>query len=300
MTNSVPRSSQEQWRVRANASLAGGVSSNTRLLNPPLIVEKGRGCRIWDVDGKEYVDHLLGQGPNFLGYAHPRVLPKVLEAQAGGVIFAATHPREIEAAERLLNVLSWADLIRFGSSSSEMVQAALRMARVSTGRTRFVRFHGHYHGWFDNIHIRSRGASYEPFGGGQSAAALADATVLQWNDLSAFEEAVTSDPDGLAAVIMEPMMFNAGAILPLPGYLEAIREICTRYGIVLIFDETISGFRVALGGAAERLGVTPDLAIYGKAMAAGYPCAAVAGKRELFAGVSTGRSIRRWRPSALS
>jgi glutamate-1-semialdehyde 2,1-aminomutase len=212
----------------------------------------------------------------------------VLEAQADGVIFAATHPREIEAAERLLNILNWADLLRFGSSSSEMVQAGLRMARFSTGRTRFVRFHGHYHGWFDNIHIRSHGDSYETFGGGQLSAALADAVVLQWNDLSAFEAAVAADPEGLAAVIMEPMMFNAGAILPLPGFLEGVREICTRHGIVLIFDETISGFRVALGGAAQRFGVTPDLAVYGKAMAAGYPCAAIAGRRELFAGVSTG------------
>ena len=142
---------------RAMRALAGGVSSNTRLLNPHLIVERASGCRLWDVDGTEYVDYLLGQGPNFLGYAPPRVVEKIVAAQRDGIIYAATHHREIEAAERVLAVLPWAEQLRFGSSSSEMIQAAMRIARNATGRRNVLRFHGHYHGWFDNIQIRSDG-----------------------------------------------------------------------------------------------------------------------------------------------
>jgi glutamate-1-semialdehyde 2,1-aminomutase len=273
---------------RALRALAGGVSSNTRLLNPHLIVQRAAGCRIWDADGTEYLDYLLGQGPNVLGYAPPRVVEKVLAAQHDGVIYAATHLREIEAAERVLDVLGWAETMRFGSSSTEMVQAALRMARAATGRAQVVRFHGHYHGWLDNIYTRNDGTVAAPASQGQPASALRDVSVLEWNDVAAFEQLMTEHGSEIAAVIMEPVMLNAGVIIPEPGYLEAVRRLCTEHGAVLIFDETISGFRVALGGAAERFGVHPDLAVYGKAMAAGWPCAAIAGRRDLFAGVASG------------
>jgi glutamate-1-semialdehyde 2,1-aminomutase len=273
---------------RALSVLAGGVSSNTRLLSPHLIVDRAAGCRIWAADGTEYLDYLLGQGPNVLGYAPPRVLEKVLAAQRDGVIYAATHRREIEAAERVLAVLGWAETMRFGSSSTEMVQAALRMARAATGRSRVVRFHGHYHGWLDNIYARNEGTVAAPASLGQPAGALADVLVLEWNDAAAFGQLLAAQGSEIAAVIMEPVMLNAGVIVPEPGYLEAVRRICTERGVVLIFDETISGFRVALGGAAERFGVHPDLAVYGKAMAAGWPCAAIAGRRDLFAGLASG------------
>jgi glutamate-1-semialdehyde 2,1-aminomutase len=279
---------QSEYQQRALRALAGGVSSNTRLLNPHLIVDRAAGCRLWDVDGTEYLDYLLGQGPNFLGYAPPRVVEQVLNAQRDGIIYAATHRGEIEAAERVLAVLPWADVLRFGSSSSEMVQAGLRMARQATGRRLVLRFHGHYHGWFDNIHIRSAGERALPGSLGQVPDALDPTVTIPWNDADAFRRAVADHGADLAAVIMEPMMLNAGAIEPLPGYLATVRELCTRRGIVLCFDETISGFRLALGGAAERFGVYPDLAVYGKAMAAGWPCAALVGRRELFDGVATG------------
>jgi glutamate-1-semialdehyde 2,1-aminomutase len=273
---------------RAMRALAGGVSSNTRLLNPHLIVDRAAGCRLWAADGTEYLDYLLGQGPNVLGYAPPRVLEKVLAAQRDGVIYAATHRREIEAAERVLAVLGWAETMRFGSSSTEMVQAALRMARAATGRSLVVRFHGHYHGWLDNIYTRNEGPVATSASLGQPAGALADVLVLEWNDAAAFEQLLAARGSEIAAVIMEPVMLNAGVIVPEPGYLETVRRICTERGVALIFDETISGFRVALGGAAERFGVHPDLAVYGKAMAAGWPCAAIAGRRDLFAGVASG------------
>jgi len=277
-----------EYQRRALRALAGGVSSNTRLLNPHLIVERAAGCRLWDVDGTEYLDYLLGQGPNFLGYAPPRVVEQVGRAQRDGIIYAATHRGEIEAAERVLAVLPWADVLRFGSSSSEMVQAGLRMARQATGRRLVLRFHGHYHGWFDNILIRSVGERALPGSLGQVPDALDQTITIPWNDSDAFRRAVADHGADLAAVIMEPMMLNAGAISPGPGYLATVRELCSRRGIVLCFDETISGFRLALGGAAERFGVHPDLAVYGKAMAAGWPCAALVGRRELFDGVASG------------
>ena len=214
---------QHDLQQRARRALAGGVSSNTRLLNPHLIVQRAAGCRIWDADGTEYLDYLLGQGPNILGYAPPRVVEKVLAAQRHGVIYAATHQREIEAAERVLAVLGWAETMRFGSSSTEMVQAALRMARAATGRTRVVRFHGHYHGWLDNIYTRNEGAAAVPASLGQPADALRDVSVLEWNDVQAVEQIMTAQGSEIAAVIMEPLMLNAGVIVPEPGYLEAVR-----------------------------------------------------------------------------
>lgn len=286
MSNTITQ--QQGLQQRALKVLAGGVSSNTRLLNPHLIAERGEGSRLWDVDGKEYIDYLLGQGPNFLGYAPPQVVEKVIAAQRGGVIYAATHRREIEAAERVLSILPWADVMRFGSSSSEMVQASLRMSRQATGRSLILRFHGHYHGWFDNILIRSDGDVALPGSLGQVPEALDQTITIAWNDVPAFQRALAEHGREIAAVIMEPIMLNAGAIEPLPGYLQAVREACTRLGIVLIFDETISGFRLGLDGAAGKFGVDPDLAVYGKAMAAGWPCAALVGRRDLFDGVASG------------
>ncbi|MBV9922122.1 MAG: aminotransferase class III-fold pyridoxal phosphate-dependent enzyme [Pseudonocardia sp.] len=283
-----PGDAQAALRRRALDVLAGGVSSNTRLLNPHLIVDRAQGCRLWDVDGREYIDYLLGQGPNFLGYAPARVVEKVLAAQRDGVVYAATHRGEIEAAERVLEALGWAETMRFGSSSTEMVQAALRMARAATGRERVLRFHGHYHGWLDNVYTRTEEGEVLPGSKGQLASALREVDTIEWNDLAAFERFMSDHGDEVAAVIMEPIMLNAGVIPPEPQYLEGVARICHLRGVVLVFDETISGFRVAIGGAAERFGVHPDLAIYGKAMAAGWPCAALVGRRDLFAEVATG------------
>ncbi|SKA81690.1 glutamate-1-semialdehyde 2,1-aminomutase [Agreia bicolorata] len=280
---------QQDFQERANRVLAGGVTSNTRLLNPHLIVERGSGSRLFDVDGREYIDFLLGQGPNFLGYAPPRVVAKLAEAQKDGVIFAATHRREVEAAERILTIFPWAETLRFGSSSSEMVQAALRIARQNTGRKYILRFHGHYHGWFDNIQIRSEDGKAGVGSLGQVPEALEQVITISWNDTEEFLRTLRERGHEIAGVIMEPIMLNSGAIEPRPGYLEAVRQACSDNGSVLIFDETISGFRLGLSGASGRFGVSPDLAVYGKAMAAGWPCAALIGKRELFAEVATGR-----------
>jgi glutamate-1-semialdehyde 2,1-aminomutase len=268
-------------RQRALACIPGGVNSNVRLLGPAVFFDRAEGAWLWDVDGNDYVDYLLGQGPNFLGHADPEVNRAVADACAAGMVYGAQHPLEVEAAESLCAAVGWAQMVRFGLSGTEMVQAALRLARAVTGRRRFVRFEGHYHGWLDNVLVSMDGGTAGPGSAGQVAGHLDDSFVLPWNDATVLSALLDRHGDDIAAVIMEPVMFNAGSITPREGYLARVRELCDAHGVVLIFDEVISGFRVALGGAAAVFGVTPDLATYGKAMAGGWPVAALAGRAEL-------------------
>jgi glutamate-1-semialdehyde 2,1-aminomutase len=279
----------DELLARATELTPGGVHSNVRLTGARRFFARGEGAWLWDVDGNDYVDYLLGQGPSFLGHAPAAVMDAVADACRRGLVFAAQHELEVEAAELFLGSLGWADRVRFGLTGTEMVQAALRLARAATGRTRFVRFEGHYHGWLDNVLVAVAEDGARPASAGQPPEALADAIVLPWNDLGAVEQALARHGDDTAAVRMEPMMCNAGAIPPRPGYLEGVREACDRHGTVLVFDEVITGFRVAPGGAAARFGVVPDLAVYGKALAGGWPVAALAGRRELMEPFGSGR-----------
>jgi glutamate-1-semialdehyde 2,1-aminomutase len=279
----------DQWSLRAARRLPGGVNSNVRLDAAPLFFERGRGAWLWDIDGNDYIDYLLGQGPAFLGHAPEPVLAAVSEASRRGMVFGAQHELEVEAAELLCDTLGWPDMVRFGSSGTEVVQAALRVARAATGRKKFVRFEGHYHGWLDNVLLSYGERGPGPGSKGQLGHHLDDCLVLGWNDLAALEALLEASGSEVAAILMEPMMLNAGAIEPRPGYLEGVRSLCDRHGIVLIFDEVITGFRLAMGGAAERFGVVPDLATYGKAMAGGWPVGALVGRAELMEPVGTGR-----------
>jgi glutamate-1-semialdehyde 2,1-aminomutase len=239
--------------------------------------ERGEGAWLWDVDGNDYVDFVLGQGPLILGHAPARVARAVETASKNGMVFGAQHRLEIDAAEAMKEALGWPDLVRFGSSGTEIVQIAFRLARAVTDRDRIVQFEGHYHGWLDNVFVSLSGDRIVPGSDGQLSNALSETLVLPWNDSQALAEAADRYSGEIAAVVMEPVMFNAGAIPPRVGYLEEVREICTAHGILLIFDEVVTGFRLGLGGAAAYFGVTPDLATYGKAMAAGWPIAALAG-----------------------
>ena len=274
---------------RAAKSIPGGVNSNVRLSAPRVFFDHGRGARLWDVDGNEYVDYVLGQGPCFLGHAHPFVNRAVAKACEAGMVFGAQHELEVEAVESLLGAVGWAEQGRLGSTGTECVQAALRVARAATGRNRFVHFEGHYHGWLDNILMQVAGGHPVPVSLGQVAGQLAETCVLPWNDADALEELLAESGETIAAVIMEPVMINNGAIAPLPGYLARVRELCDEYGVILIFDEVITGFRVARGGAAARYGVTPDLATYGKAMAGGWPVGALLGRADLLSLLSDGK-----------
>ncbi len=283
--------SRTLWE-RSKRSLAGGVSSNVRAgAKPfPLFFERAEGAMIYDVDGNGYIDYALGQGPLILGHSPPRVLDAVNAAMRKGQLYAGQHELEIQVAETLVQLIPCAELCRFGLSGSEVVQAAMRLARAVTGRTKILRFEGHYHGWFDNVLLNvatpvdQAGPRERPRvslgSAGQVESVRKDYVVLPWNDLALVEDLFSEMGDSIAAVITEPMMCNTSAIPPAPGYLEGVRRICDQYGALLIMDEIITGFRLGLQGAQGRFGVTPDLATFGKAMAGGFPCSALVGKRE--------------------
>jgi glutamate-1-semialdehyde 2,1-aminomutase len=274
----------DELHTQALGLTPGGVHSNVRMQGPLVFFERGQGAWLWDVDGNDYVDYLLGQGPNFLGHAPSLVSEAVAEACERGVIYGAQHPLEVVAARSLLEALGWADMVRFGLSGTEMVQAALRLARAATGRRKFLRFEGHYHGWLDNVLLGSSADDVPgPASAGQLPSHLDDCIILPWNDVTALEYAMDQHADEIAAVLTEPMMCNNGAVSPREGYLQRMRELCDQHGSILVFDEVITGFRLALGGAAEHFGVAPDLATYGKAMAGGWPVAALAGRGDLMA-----------------
>ncbi|MPY85940.1 MAG: aminotransferase class III-fold pyridoxal phosphate-dependent enzyme, partial [Actinophytocola sp.] len=232
--------------------------------------------------------YMLGQGANFLGHVPEVVLDAAYAAAGNGLICGGQHEYEIRASEAVCEAVGWADMVRFGVTGTEAVQAALRLARAVTGRTKVLRFEGHYHGWLDNVLMAEHDGSWGTASKGQLESHLTDFITLPWNDADAITELFRREGERIAAVIMEPIMINNGVIEPVTGYLEWVRRQCCRYGIVLIFDEIISGFRVGVGGAAARFGVTPDLATYGKAMGGGFPVSAVAGKADLMRRFGTG------------
>jgi glutamate-1-semialdehyde 2,1-aminomutase len=289
---------------RACQALAGGVSSEFRKYGPPhpLFYERGAGSHIVDIDGNEYLDFTLSQGPLILGHSHPRVLSEVAQASATGQLFAGQHRRELELAETLQRLIPCAELLRFSLSGSEADHAALRLARAVTGRPRFLRFEGHYHGWFDNVALSVSSPSLEALGSrehptpvrwtaGLPAGIENQCRVLPWNDLALVDQMLRNSSGEIAAIITEPVMCNSGCIEPAPGFLAGLRTRCDAQGIVLIFDEVITGFRLGLGGAQKHYGVTPDLAIFGKAMASGYPISVLAGKRSFMEKIADGTVI---------
>jgi glutamate-1-semialdehyde 2,1-aminomutase len=289
MTLNIVGVESKNLRKRALATIPGAVNSNIRLSAPPVFFERAKGATLWDVDGQEYIDYVLGQGPHFLGHACVPVNAAVAEACEKGMLFGATHALEVEAAELVLEALGWADRLRLGLTGTECVQAALRLARAATGRHKFVRFDGHYHGWLDNVLIGPDERPSRSASEGQMASYLDDSFILEWNNADALEALLREQGDTVCAVIMEPMMVNTGAIEALPGYLARVRELCNEHQVVLIFDEVITGFRLARGGAAELYGVVPDLAIYGKAIGGGWPVAAIAGRADLMDSFGTGQ-----------
>ena len=287
MNSGLSISSDKNLLARAQKVLPGGVNSNVRLAVKDTFIVRGSGSRVWDLEGNEYIDYLLGQGPNFLGHANKEILIAVNATMQDGMLFGAQNPLEVEAAERVLDAIGWAEQLRFNVTGTEAVQAALRIARASTGKSKYIRFQGHYHGWLDNVLASTKLGVGNPVSLGQPPSALSECLVLPWNDLEAVIKAISENSD-IAAIITEPMMVNTGAIVPEIGFLEGLREICTEKKIILIFDEVITGFRLSRGGAAQRFGVTPDLGTYGKAIAGGYPVAAIAGSEKLMHKVGTG------------
>jgi glutamate-1-semialdehyde 2,1-aminomutase len=271
--------------------IAGGVNSNFRIgmAGGPLVFERGEGAYLIDADGNRLIDYYCGMGAMVLGHTPAGVQQAVKDQVERGILYAGQSEIEFEAAKILCERIPSAQRIRFGSSGSEVAQAAVRLARAATGKRIILKFEGHYHGWFDNILW-----STAP---GENAAGPADAPtlvsgsvgqdpidavgldVIGWNDLAALEARLARGD--IAGVIMEPAMCNQGAIAPAPGYLEGALAACRRHGAILIFDEVITGFRLGRSGAQARFGVTPDLSIFAKAIANGFPVAAIVGRADL-------------------
>ncbi len=273
---------------RARAWLARGVATAIRAPQQPVPITFGsaRGSSLTDIDGNRYVDYALAYGPLLLGHSPEAVLAAVRDQLGTGLGYGACHRGEAALAEALCRIVPCAELCVFSSTGSEAVHAALRIARAATGRRRVVKFLGHFHGWLDPLAIGVPGLPDRgPSTGGQDPLASAAVTVCPWNDLAALADALTDD---VAAVIMEPVAVNGGCLLPEPGYLEAVRDMTRRNGTLLVFDEVITGFRLALGGAQERCGVVPDLAVLGKALGSGFPISAVCGSAEAMAEVAAG------------
>lgn len=277
---------------RAKKSLAGGVSSEFRKYSHPhaLFYSHSKGVYTYDIDGNKYLDFTLSQGPLLVGHSHPHVLKRIRDYSEKGQLFAGQHILEIELAEKLQKHIPSAELIRFCLDGSTAVQTALRIARAKTKNQKFIRFEGHYHGWLDNV---AWGITYDaekmgprenakalPWTDGVSSNTEDEFIILPWNDLELLKKKVEAHHLDIAAIITEPIMCNNGCILPEEGFLKGLREICDSYNITLIFDEVITGFRTSLGGAQKYFGVTPDLSIFAKALASGYPLSAVVGKTE--------------------
>jgi len=285
---------------RACQSLAGGVSSGLRRsVRPyPLYFDSGSGPRVTDVDGNTYIDYGLAWGPLILGHSPPEITQAIATQAARGLTFGAQHDLEFEVAERLTQIVPCADRVAFANSGTEAVQVALRLARAITQRPKFLKFEGHYHGWDDSVlvsfhptqaQVDAANGGPVPIGAGQRA--HDGSLVVEWNDRQAVEDAFRDHSEQISALICEPMLCNSGCIAPDPGFLEFLREITSRHGALLIFDEVITGFRLHLSGAQGYYGVVPDLATYAKALGGGIALSALAGGSEHMDWIATGTVV---------
>lgn len=284
--------SKAAWN-RTSVSLSGGVSTGLRAsMKPhPLFFERGDGPYLTDIDGNRYTDYVLGWGPVILGHGHPGLTAAVTERLPMGATYGSGHMLEALAAEAVLSLIPGTERVLWSNTGSEANQVALRLARAYTGRGRFVKFRGHYHGWSDTFLIGYRPDANGELGlssAGQSPHSLDDAELVDWGDLEALTAVLENEVNDIAAVFLEPVLVNSGVISPPEGFLIAVRELCDRTGTILVFDEVITGFRIARGGAVERFGVIPDLVVLAKAIAAGFPLAAIAGKAKILDQVTSG------------
>jgi glutamate-1-semialdehyde 2,1-aminomutase len=296
------RAKQQALYRRATRTLPGGANSNFRAWGEDTIyVDRGKGGRIWDVDGNEYIDLRMGYGPVILGHADERVDDHVNERMRQGVSFSLTSEDEVRAMELLKELNPWVDMARMTVSGTEATMHAMRVARAYTGRTKIVKFEGQYHGVHDYAlisvaptNMAELGDEENPVGlaWGRGIPAAIARTIIpaRYNNIEFLRRLFEREGDDIAAVIVEPVLGNAQGILPKPGFHQAIRALTEEFGILLIFDEVKTGFRFARGGAAEFFGIRPDLATYAKAMGNGYPAAAFGGRQEIMDMLPSGGS----------
>jgi glutamate-1-semialdehyde 2,1-aminomutase len=282
--------------ARARQSLVEGVNSPSRGLavygDGPVMLERGHGTQVWDADDTQYTDFMMSFGALIHGHAHPALVSVVGQAMAEGSHFAAATSAEVDAAERFRRLVPSAEVVRFTNTGSEATMLALRLARAHTRRTKFLKFEGHYHGWYDpyltNAHSHPpqqlgppENPKKIPDSQGIPQSTFDDVLVAPWNDVPALERVMREHGRELAAVITEPIMANMGCIPPREGYHQRLRELTLDWGALLIFDEVVTGFRYAPGGCQQLYGIRPDISTFGKALGAGFPVGAVAGPRSI-------------------
>ena len=282
---------QDRSRIlyqQAKKSLVGGVNSPVRAFEGvegiPLFIKKASGSRLWDEDGNEYIDYVGSWGPMILGHAHPRVVEAIKRTLENGTSFGAPTELEVQLAEEVKKCVPSIDLIRMVNSGTEATMGAIRLARGHTGRDKILKFDGCYHGHGDSFLVQAGSGAMTlgtPDSPGVPASVVEHTLGAAFNDLESVREKVDAFPDQIAAIIVEPVAGNMGVIPPESGFLEALRELCDQNRILLIFDEVMTGFRVALGGAQQLYGVHPDLTTFGKIIGGGLPVGAFGGRREI-------------------
>ena len=282
---------------RACKTLATGVSTAFRknVTPVPMYFERGEGPYLFDVDGNRFLDYALAWGPLIVGNNHPRLTQAITDQLASAYTYGAQHFGEIDLAEKMVAAIPSLERVIFSNTGTEAVQASLRLARGFTGKEKIIKFEGHYHGWLNNVLVSNHPSS-DQFGqtvadcGGQPPAEYSLTLTCPWNDLPALEALLEANTGEIAAVLTEPILVNAGSCMPGEGYLAGVIEVCRKHGAVSIFDEVITGFRLALGGAREYFQLEPDLSVYAKAMAGGFSISAVGGRAEIFAAIEDGRT----------
>jgi glutamate-1-semialdehyde 2,1-aminomutase len=263
--------------------LPGGVDSPVRAYKPyPFFAEYAKGSKIVDVDGKSYIDYCLAYGPMVLGHANPDVMAEVITQLKRGSAYGVPTENEIELAKLVVKKVPCAEMIRFVNSGTEATMSAIRLARAATDKKKIIKFEGAYHGAHDYVLVKSgSGAAGLPDSPGVPEETTKNTILVPFNNEDVLVDLINTESDSIAAIIVEPIMGNIGIIPPMDKYLEFLRDITTENDIILIFDEVITGFRIAEGGAQEYFGVTPDLVTFGKILGGGFPIGALAGKKEL-------------------
>lgn len=267
----------------AKKFLPGGVDSPVRAYKPyPFFAERAEGSKIYDVDGRNYIDYCLAYGPLMLGHANPTIIEEVSKQLKNGTAYGVPTENEIKLAKQVVQRVPCAEMVRFVNSGTEATMSAIRLARAFRGRNKIVKFEGSYHGAHDCVLVKSgSGAVGLPDSPGIPEDTTKNTILVPFNDENALLELFKNEGENIAAVIVEPVMGNVGCIPPKEGYLKFLRKITAENGIILIFDEVITGFRIAKGGAQEYFGVTPDLVTFGKILGGGFPIGALAGKKEI-------------------
>ena len=287
------RSESKRLFARAQNFIPGGVNSPVRAFRAvggdPLFIKKADGAFIYDEDDNAYIELINSWGPMILGHNHPLIREAVIKAMENGTSFGAPTAREVEIAELIVSMVPSVEKVRMVNSGTEATMSAIRVARGYTGRDKFIKMEGHYHGHGDSFLIAAGSGAMtmgNPDSPGVTKGTAKDTLLAPYNNLEAIEKLVAVNKGEIAALILEPVPGNMGLCLPMPGYLQGLREICTREGIILIFDEVMTGFRLAKGGAQELFGVTPDMTTLGKIIGGGMPVGAYGGKKEIMDFVS--------------